>query len=330
MQTGCLQLSLLAYAVVGMLWNAFYLVQNTFVQADMTPAHSQALSQSLSTQFSRTFSQPCPIHIAAAPAVMDLAAVSAPLAQPHVPSTSSTSLPPAVAAQHAHLLEDSATQPVPSPNYRMDHVLADSLQDTIHGADDFGPMTLASVMSNDENLTPAVSRDFNRAAVAVNEEASVQPSEASANAEAPQTAVRTQHSRQRQPNPPRPPFWETQMTPHGEHTASHPTPPSAEQAADPSPLPIVTPATEVNALGQPLSLQQSAVPTSAGAVLHVEVITPPGGYQPQQVWENNIFSPEILSERPRWAHCILQDKFDMAALVVATMLRMSVVTLSML
>lgn len=270
-----------------------------YVQAEMAPALSQALSQALSGEFSRTFSQPCPISIAAAPAVMDLAAASAPLAQPHAPSSSSSSLPPAVAAQHAHLLDDAASQPVPSPNYRMDHVLADSLHDSMHHVRDFGPMSLASAMSNDENLTPAASRDFTRAAAAVTDEGAVQHAEETTAADAPDAAVGTLTRTGRQAIPPRPPFWETQMTPHGQHAAPRPELPFAAQTSVAAQLPIVTPATEVNALGQPLSLEQSAAPRSVGAVAHADVITPPGGYQPQQVWENNIFSPEIPTDRPR-------------------------------
>ena len=268
-------------------------------QAEMAPALSQALSQALSGEFSRTFSQPCPISIAAAPAVMDLAAASAPLAQPAAPASSSSSLPPAVAAQHAHLLDDAAIQPVSSPNYRLDHVLADRLHDSMHHVHDFGPMSLASAMSNDENLTPAASRDFARAAAAATEEGAGQHAEENTLAEAPDAAVGSLARRGRQATPPRPPFWETQMTPHGQHAAPRPELPSAAQVLDAAHLPAVTPATEVNALGQPLSLEQSAAPRSVGAISHADVITPPGGYQPQQVWENNIFSPEIPTDRPR-------------------------------
>lgn len=265
-------------------------------QADLTPAHSQALSHALSSEFSQTFSQPCPISIAAAPAVMDLAAASAPLAQPHAPSSTSRGLPPAVAAQHAHLLEDDASQPMPSPNYRLDHVLADSLHDAMHPMRDFGPMSLVSAMSNDENLTPAASRDFTRAAAAATDETHIEHAEENAVAVIPEASAATDH---RRVAPPRPPFWETQMTPHGQHAAPRPTFPTAEQGSHLTSLPIVTPATEVNALGQPLSLQQSAAPQAAAVGSHTDVVTPPGGYQPQQVWENNIFSPEIPAERPR-------------------------------
>lgn len=270
------------------------------LQADMAPAHSLALSHGLSSEFSRVLSQPCPITIATAPAVIDLAAASAPLAQPHAPASSTRSLPPAVAAQHAHILDDSASQPVPSPNYRMDHVLADSLHDAMHHTRDFGPMSLVSAMSNDENITPAASRDFSRAAAAPTAEAFEPSAEEDVAAELPQAGTEHQHRQNRQLNAPRPPFWETQMTPHGRHAAPHPSLPPTAQAADTTALPVVTPATEVNALGQPLSLQQTVASRPAVAAVHAEVITPPGGYQPQQVWENNIFSPEIVAERPRW------------------------------
>ena len=95
---------------------------------------------------------------------MDLAAVSASLTQPAASSASAGSLPPAIAAQQAHQGSDADTHPMPSPNYRMDHVLADSLHAGSHASLDFGPMSLASAMSNDENLTPAASRDLGQAA----------------------------------------------------------------------------------------------------------------------------------------------------------------------
>ena len=93
-----------------------------------------------------------------------LSASSATLTQPAASSTSAGAVPPAVAAQHAHLGSDADSHPVPSPNYRMDHVLADSLHDRLHASHDFGPMSLVSAMSNDENLTPAASTDFSRIA----------------------------------------------------------------------------------------------------------------------------------------------------------------------
>ena len=131
----------------------------------------------------------------------------------------------------------------------------------------------------------------------------------------------------RHSTPPRLPFWETQMTPHGHHPASRLAPPPAQP---PPALPVVTPSTEVNAIGQPLPAQpttaaavvteaaqrleaQQATPAvaassaglrakagagSSGAVAEAELVTPPGGFQPGQVWLNNVFSPE-LQERPR-------------------------------
>ena len=90
------------------------------------------------------------------------------------------------------------------------------------------------------------------------------------------------------------------MTPHGQHAASRSAVPSTQQATA---LPVVTPATEVNAIGQPLSLQgeqNATAAASAVAVSQADVVTPPGGFQPQQVWENNIFSPEIPADRPRY------------------------------
>lgn len=125
---------------------------------------SRALSQALSSGL------PSPAHalsISAAPAAvihMDLAAASASLTQPAASSASAGSLLPAIAAQQTHLGNNADNHPMPSPNYRMDHVLADSLHAGMHASHDFGPMSLASAMSNDENLTPAVSRDFGRAA----------------------------------------------------------------------------------------------------------------------------------------------------------------------
>ena len=129
------------------------------------------------------------------------------------------------------------------------------------------------------------------------------------------------------------PFWETQMTPHGHHSASRLDLPSTQQTPA---MPTVTPATEVNALGQPLAAQQvtavavavitdasqrlaaeqatpaasssgsvqrpaaeSAAPRSADAASDADSVTPPGGFQTGQVWVNNVFSPEIPAERPR-------------------------------
>ena len=123
------------------------------------------------------------------------------------------------------------------------------------------------------------------------------------------------------------------MTPHGHHSASRldlsPTtqPPSAA-------MPSVTPSSEVNAVGQPVPAQQvvspaasvlaevaqrldsehatpavtsdrtearaeGAVPGSSGAASEADLVTPPGVFQPGQVWLNNVFSPEI-PERPRY------------------------------
>lgn len=125
-------------------------------------------ARSLSQAFSGGLPSPaCAISISAAPAAisqMDLSASSVTLTQPAASSASASSVPPAVAAQHAHLGSDADSQPVPSPNYRMDHVLADSLHSRLHASHDFGPMSLVSAMSNDENLTPAASTDFSQAA----------------------------------------------------------------------------------------------------------------------------------------------------------------------
>lgn len=117
------------------------------------------------------------------------------------------------------------------------------------------------------------------------------------------------------------------MTPHGHHPASR----LAPQPDQPPPaLPAVTASAEVNAIGQPLPAQQTiaaavvieaaqrleaqqATPAvgpasagqrakagagSSGAVAEAELVTPPGGFQPGQVWLNNVFSPE-MPERPR-------------------------------
>lgn len=136
------------------------------LQAVATRALSQALSGGL----------PSPAHalsISAAPAAvsyLDLAAASASLTQPAASSASAGSLPPAIAAQQTHVGSDADTHPLPSPNYRMDHVLADSLHAGMHASTDFGPMSLASAMSNDENMTPAASRDFGRATRRVTQE----------------------------------------------------------------------------------------------------------------------------------------------------------------
>lgn len=283
------------------------------VQADMVPALSQALSHALSSEFSRTFSQPCPISIAAAPAVMDLAAASAPLVQPHPPSNSSPIVPPAVAAQQTHLGND-AGHSMPSPNYRMDHVLADSLHAATQPEHDFGPMSLASALSNDENMTPAASRDFTRVAAAAAAEQRATQQDGEGAAATPPATVTTEPARPRQVTPPRGPFWETQMTPHGQHPALRSANPSVQE---PTVLPVVTPATEVNALGQPLSMQreQAGPPVAtAAAVSQADVVTPPGGFQPQQVWENNIFSPEIPADRPRYAaYAVLYGQADCPA-----------------
>lgn len=142
-------------------WNGLYMLQ-----AIATCALSQALSSGL----------PSPAHalsISAAPAAvihMDLAAASASLTQPAASSASTGSLLPAIAAQQTHLGCNADNHPMPSPNYRMDHVLADSLHAGLHASHDFGPMSLASAMSNDENMTPAASRDFGRTAGGVTQE----------------------------------------------------------------------------------------------------------------------------------------------------------------
>ncbi len=103
-------------------------------------------------------------------------------------------------------------------------------------------------------------------------------------------------------------------------------------------MPAVTPSSEVNAVGQPLPLpaqlatavsvvsdvaqrlaaeqatpaagvsgshqqvkSERTMPGSAGVGSEADIVTPPGGFQPGQVWLNNIFSPEMPAERPRWA-----------------------------
>ena len=149
------------------------------LQAIATRALSQALSSDL----------PSPAHalsISADPAAiihMDLVAVSASLTQPAASSASTGSMLPAIAAQQTHMGSNADNHPMPSPNYRMDHVLADSLHAGLHASHDFGPMSLASAMSNDENLTPAASRDFGRPARAVTQEGGA------AEAEAPQVTL---------------------------------------------------------------------------------------------------------------------------------------------
>ena len=130
------------------------------------------------------------------------------------------------------------------------------------------------------------------------------------------------------------------MTPHGHHSASRLDPQPTQQ---PSALPAVTPSSEVNAIGQPLQAQQTpaaavvieaaqrlqaqqatpavrganagprakAAPGSSGGVSEAEMVTPPGGFQPGQVWVNNIFSPE-MPERPRWvAGLMLTSQLDL-------------------
>ena len=104
------------------------------------------------------------------------------------------------------------------------------------------------------------------------------------------------------------------MTPHGHHSASRLDPPS----------------TEVNAVGQPVIAQdatavavvhdvaqrlataqatpaaadgaavQGSAPESGGGASDADIVTPPGGFQTGQVWENNVFSPEMPAERPRY------------------------------
>ncbi|DBA97191.1 TPA: hypothetical protein ACH3X1_014950 [Trebouxia sp. C0004] len=285
-------------------------------------------ARTLSQAFSGGLPSPaCAISISAAPAAisqMDLSASSATLTQSAASSASAGAVPPAIAAQHAHLGSDAGSHPEPSPNYRMDHVLADSLQSRMHASHDFGPMSLVSAMSNDENLTPAASTDFSQAARLVAErEGIVQAAEQEAEAvPAVDTAShRTQHS-----TPPRLPFWETQMTPHGHHSASRLDLPSTQHSA----VPTVTPSSEVNAVGQPVTAQDATAVAvvhdvaqrlaaaqttpavadgaavqrghpSGGAASDADIVTPPGGFQTGQVWENNVFSPEMPAERPRSA-----------------------------
>ena len=139
-------------------------------------------AHTLSQAFSGGLPSPaCAISISAAPAAisqMDLSASSATLTQPAASSASAGAVPPAIAAQHAHIGSDADSHPEPSPNYRMDHVLANSLHSRMHASHDFGPMSLVSAMSNDENLTPAASTDFSQAARLVAErEGTVQAAE---------------------------------------------------------------------------------------------------------------------------------------------------------
>lgn len=120
------------------------------------------------------------------------------------------------------------------------------------------------------------------------------------------------------------------MTPHGHHSASRVDPTATHQ---PSPTPHVTPSTEVNAVGQPVPVQhvsavavvhdvvqrlaaaqatpaaagasaaaQQVMPRAASGVSDADIVTPPGGFPAGQVWENNVFSPEMPAERPRSAH----------------------------
>ncbi|KAL0055371.1 hypothetical protein WJX82_011399 [Trebouxia sp. C0006] len=292
--------------------------------------HKVDAARTLSQAFSGGLPSPaCAISISAAPAAisqMDLSASSATLTQPAASSASAGAMPPAIAAQHAHLGSDADSHPEPSPNYRMDHLLADNLHSRMHASHDFGPMSLVSAMSNDENLTPAASTDFSQAARLVAErDGAVQAAEQEAEA-APAVDTgshRTQHS-----TPPRLPFWETQMTPHGHHSASRLDPPSTQHS---SAVPTVTPSTEVNAVGQPVVAQdatavavvhdvaqrlaaaqatpavadgaavQGVAPGSGGGASDADIVTPPGGFQTGQVWENNVFSPEMPAERPRSA-----------------------------
>ena len=125
-------------------------------------------SRTLSQAFSGGLPSPaCAISISAAPAAvsqMDLAAAAGSITQSGASEGSAVAIPPAIAAQHAHLGSDADSHPMPSPNYRLDHVLADSLHSGMNASHDFGPMSLVSAMSNDENLTPAASSDFSRAA----------------------------------------------------------------------------------------------------------------------------------------------------------------------
>ena len=117
------------------------------------------------------------------------------------------------------------------------------------------------------------------------------------------------------------------MTPHGHHSASRLDLPSTQHS---SAVPTVTPSTEVNAVGQPVIAQdatavavvhdvaqrlaaaqatpavadgaavQGVAPGSGGGASDADIVTPPGGFQTGQVWENNVFSPEMPAERPRY------------------------------
>ena len=104
-------------------------------------------SRTLSQAFSGGLPSPaCAISISAAPAAvsqMDLAAAAGSITQSATSQGSVVSVPPAIAAQHAHLGSDANSHPMPSPNYRLDHVLADSLHSGIHALHDFGPMSPA-------------------------------------------------------------------------------------------------------------------------------------------------------------------------------------------
>ena len=116
------------------------------------------------------------------------------------------------------------------------------------------------------------------------------------------------------------------MTPHGHHSASRLDPPSTQHSS----VPTVNPSTEVNAVGQPVIAQKAIVVAvvhdaaqrlaaaqatpavadgaaaqgvasgSGGGASDAEIVTPPGGFQTGQVWENNVFSPEMPAERPRY------------------------------
>lgn len=136
------------------------------LQAFASRAVSRALSGGL----------PSPAHalsISAAPAAvshMDLAAAAASLTQPAASSASAGSLPPAIAAQKPQIGSSADTHPMLSPNYRMDHALANSFHTGLHASLDFGHVSLACAMSNDENMTPAASRDFEHVARGVTQE----------------------------------------------------------------------------------------------------------------------------------------------------------------
>ena len=139
----------------------------------------------------------------------------------------------------------------------------------------------------------------------------------------------------RHSTPPRVPLWETQMTPHGHRPASRTDPHDTEASAR---VANVGPSTEVNALGQPVQAPQATAaelvanaaerltaaqmtPAATGSIdagrnpeqtgtsqrvtpgstgADADLVTPPGGFQAGQVWLNNVFSPEMPAERPRW------------------------------